>query len=57
VDGRWAALYPPGWPLLLAGVRLLDVPFWLACPLAGIVLLFAVFKVRWMPPPYATLFF
>jgi hypothetical protein len=45
VDGRWAALYPPGWPLLLAGVRLLDVPFWLACPLAGIVLLFAVFKL------------
>ena len=45
VDGRWAALYPPGWPLLLAGVRLFAVPFWLACPLAGIVLLFAVFKL------------
>jgi hypothetical protein len=45
VDGKWAALYPPGWPLLLAGVRLFALPFWLACPLAGIVLLFAVFKL------------
>ena len=45
MDGKWAALYPPGWPLFLAGVRLLAVPFWLACPLAGIVLLFAVFKL------------
>jgi Dolichyl-phosphate-mannose-protein mannosyltransferase len=44
-DGKWAALYPPGWPLLLAGVRLFALPFWLACPLAGIVLLFAVFKL------------
>jgi len=45
LDGKWVALYPPGWPLLLAGVRLFDFPFWLAGPLAGIVLLFAVFKL------------
>ena len=45
LDGKWAALYPPGWPLLLAGVRLFDFPFWLASPLAGVVLLFAVFKL------------
>ena len=44
-DGKWVALYPRGWPMLLAGVRLFALPFWLACPLAGIVLLFAVFKL------------
>jgi Dolichyl-phosphate-mannose-protein mannosyltransferase len=44
-DGKWVALYPPGWSMLLAGVRLFAVPFWLACPLAGMVLLFAVFKL------------
>jgi Dolichyl-phosphate-mannose-protein mannosyltransferase len=43
--GKWAAVYPPGWPLLLAGVRLFDFRFWLVCPLAGIVLLLAVFKL------------
>jgi Dolichyl-phosphate-mannose-protein mannosyltransferase len=45
LEGKWTAVYPPGWPLLLAGVRLFDFPFWLVCPLAGIVLLFAVFKL------------
>ena len=45
LDGKWAALYPPGWPLLLAAVRLFNFPYWLACPLAGIVLLVAVFKL------------
>jgi hypothetical protein len=45
LNGKWAALYPPGWPLLLAGVRFFELPFWLVCPLTGIVLLFAVFKL------------
>jgi hypothetical protein len=44
-DGKWVALYPPGWPMLLTGARLFGLPFWLACPLAGMVLLFAVFKL------------
>jgi hypothetical protein len=26
VDGKWVALYPPGWPILLAGVRLFALP-------------------------------
>jgi hypothetical protein len=45
LDGKWVALYQPGWPLLLAGARIFDLPTWLVCPLAGIVLLFAVFKL------------
>jgi hypothetical protein len=45
LDGKWVALYPYGWPLLLAGARLFDLPFWLVRPLAGIVLLLAVFKL------------
>jgi len=45
LDSKWVALYPPGWPSLLAGTRLIDLPVWLACPLAGVVLLFAVFKL------------
>jgi hypothetical protein len=45
LDGRWVALYPPGWPLLLAAIRLFGLPFWLLNPLAGVVLLFAVFKL------------
>jgi hypothetical protein len=45
LDGKWVALYPPGWPLLLAGAKLFDLPVWLVCPLAGIVLLFTVFKL------------
>jgi len=45
LDGKWVALYPPGWPLLLAAIRLFNLPFWLVNPLAGVVLLFAVFKL------------
>ena len=45
LPGRWVALYPPGWPLLLAGMSLARLPTWLACPLAGIVLLYAVYQL------------
>jgi len=44
-DGKWIAGYPPGWPLLLAATMGARAPPWLACPLAGALLLFAMFKL------------
>jgi hypothetical protein len=44
-SGKWFTQYPPGWPLLLALVTGLRLPAWLACPLAGGVLLFALFEL------------
>jgi len=38
-DGRWVSQYPPGWPLLLAGLHLLGVPFWMASPILTFALL------------------
>src|SRR5579875_1550690 len=45
LNGKWAAAYPPGWPLLLAAVIGLRLPPWLAAPLCGGVLLLAVLKL------------
>ena len=45
LDGKWVAGYSPGWPLLLAAVMGLHLPPWLAAPLCGGVLLFAVLKL------------
>jgi hypothetical protein len=42
---KWVSVYPPGWPLLLAAVMGLQLPPWLAAPLCGGVLLFAVLKL------------
>src|SRR3954454_24192695 len=42
---KWVTIYPPGWPLLLATVMGLRFPAWLASPLCGGVLLFAVLKI------------
>ena len=42
---KWVSAYPPGWPLLLAAVMGLRLPPWLAAPLCGGVLLFAVLKL------------
>ena len=44
-DGKWVSEYPPGWPIILVASRLLYLPFWLACPIVGAVLLFAVWKL------------
>lgn len=44
-NGTWTTYYPPGWPLLLAAVQGLQVPAWLASPLLGGILLFAMFKL------------
>ncbi len=42
---KWVSVYSPGWPLLLAAVMGLRLPPWLAAPLCGGVLLFAVLKL------------
>ena len=42
---KWVSAYSPGWPLLLAAVMGLRLPPWLAAPLCGGVLLFAVLKL------------
>ncbi len=44
-DGKWFTQYPPGWPVLLALTMGLHLPAWLACPLAGGLVLFALFKL------------
>jgi hypothetical protein len=43
--GKWISGYTPGWSLLLAAVIGLRLPSWLAAPLCGGVLLFAVVKL------------
>ncbi|HJU15692.1 MAG TPA: hypothetical protein VJ770_04415 [Stellaceae bacterium] len=45
LNGKWVAVYPPGWPLLLAAVMGLQLPPWFAAPLCGGVLLFVVLKL------------
>ena len=44
-DGKWVSEYPPGWSIILVASRLSYLPFWLACPIVGAVLLFAVWKL------------
>ncbi|HZU91693.1 MAG TPA: hypothetical protein VE993_20750, partial [Stellaceae bacterium] len=43
--GKWVSGYTPGWSLLLAAAMGLRLPPWLAAPLSGGVLLFAVLKL------------
>jgi hypothetical protein len=35
--GKWVAQYPPGWPLVLALVRLVGLPFWVTNPVLGLL--------------------
>src|SRR5713226_6010530 len=44
-NGKWVSEYPPGWSIILAVGRLLYLPYWLACPIVGALLLFAVWKL------------
>ncbi len=44
-NGKWITIYPPGWPALLAAAMALRLPPWVASPIAGGVLLFALFKL------------
>jgi hypothetical protein len=40
-DGKWLAWYPPGWPVIIAGVKSLGVPEYLASPAVALLLIFA----------------
>ncbi|HUZ72440.1 MAG TPA: hypothetical protein VMU87_05600 [Stellaceae bacterium] len=42
--GKWVEQYPPGWPGLLAATRWVGLPFWIASPVLGTLLL--VFLAR-----------
>jgi hypothetical protein len=43
--GKWLSSFPPGWPLLLAGARLLGFPFWAVSPLLGAIMLVFLAKL------------
>jgi hypothetical protein len=39
-DGKWVSQYPPGWPILIAGVMSLGLPACVASPAMALLLLF-----------------
>ena len=39
-DGKWVSQYPPGWPIIIAGVTSLGLPDYVASPAAALLLLF-----------------
>jgi hypothetical protein len=45
LHSKWASLYNPGWPILLAGALAMRLPAWLVNPLCGGLLLFVVLKL------------
>jgi hypothetical protein len=38
-DGKWLSQYPPGWPAIIAGVKSLDLPAYVASPATALLLL------------------
>jgi hypothetical protein len=39
-DGKWVSQYPPGWPIIIAGVTSLGLPAYVASPATALLLLF-----------------
>jgi hypothetical protein len=39
-DGKWVSQYPPGWPIIIAGVTSLGLPAYVASPVMALLLLF-----------------
>jgi hypothetical protein len=39
-DGKWVSQYPPGWPIIIAGVTSLGLPAYVASPAMALLLLF-----------------
>src|SRR5713101_3238125 len=39
LNGKWVTMYTPGWPLLLALAGYFRLPYWLVCPVIGLVFL------------------
>jgi len=44
-NGKWVSEYPPGWSLILAFGRLLHIPYWMVCPLVGVLFLYTVWRL------------
>src|SRR4051812_47622802 len=42
IDGKWVSQYPPGWPVVLAGLSLVGLPFVAAAPVVGALLVVAL---------------
>lgn len=38
-DGKWVSQYPPGWPIIIAGVTSLGLPAYVASPVMALLLL------------------
>jgi len=45
LNGKWATMYTPGWPLLLMLAGYFHLRFWLVCPVIGLVFLTALFRL------------
>jgi hypothetical protein len=45
LNGKWATIYTPGWPILLTLGAYFHLPYWLVCPVIGLVFLIAVFRL------------
>jgi hypothetical protein len=43
LNGKWVTMYTPGWPLLLALAGYFRLPYWLVCPVIGLVFLLVMF--------------
>jgi hypothetical protein len=43
MNGKWVTMYTPGWSLLLTLGEYFHLPYWLVCPVTGLVFLIAVF--------------
>src|SRR5712692_7480634 len=39
LNGKWVTMYTPGWPLLLTLAGYFRLPYWLVCPVIGLVFL------------------
>ena len=44
-NGKWVSEYPPGWSLILAFGRSLHLPYWIVCPLVGVLFLYTVWRL------------
>ena len=55
-DGKWVSQYPPGWPIIIAGVTSLGLPAYVASPATALLLLFGFARlIRELVGPGAAL--
>ena len=55
-DGKWVSEFPPGWPIIIAGVTSLGLPAYVASPATALLLLFGFARlIRELVGPGAAL--